>query len=87
MLLDAARILLADAMPTIQRRGITLIGLTFTNLFSDDAVQLALPFQGPASSAIDATLDGLRDRFGSSGVTRAVLLGRPEGLRVPLLPD
>ena len=87
MLLDAARILLAEALPLIERRGITLIGLTFTNLFSDDAVQLALPFQGPASSAIDATLDGLRDRFGSSGVTRAVLLGRPEGLRVPLLPD
>jgi DNA polymerase-4 len=87
MLLDAARILLAEAMPLIEERGITLIGLTFSNLFSDGAVQLALPFHGPASSAIDATLDGLRDRFGSFGVTRAVLLGRPEGLRVPLLPD
>jgi DNA polymerase-4 len=87
MLLDAARILLADAMPLIEQRGITLIGLSFTNLFADDAVQLALPFHGVASSAIDATLDGLHDRFGSSGVTRAVLLGRPEGLRVPLLPD
>ena len=87
MLLDAARILLADAMPLIEQRGITLIGLSFTNLFADDAVQLALPFHGPPSSAIDATLDGLHDRFGSSGVTRAVLLGRPEGLRVPLLPD
>jgi DNA polymerase-4 len=84
-LLDAARVLLADAIPTIEQRGITLIGLTFTNLFSDDAVQLALPFYGPAS--IDATLDDLHERFGSSGVTRAVLLGRPEGLRVPLLPD
>jgi len=87
MLLDAARILLADAMPLIEQRGITLIGLTFTNLFADDAVQLALPFLGPSRSAIDATLDGLHDRFGSSGVTRAVLLGRPDGLRVPLLPD
>jgi DNA polymerase IV len=86
-LLDAARILLAEAMPVIEQRGITLIGLTFSNLFSDDAVQLALPFQGPASSAIDAALDGLHERFGSHGVTRAVLLGRPEGLRVPLLPD
>ena len=87
MLLDAARILLAEAMPLFERRGITLIGLTFTNLFADDAVQLALPFHGSASSGIDATLDSLHDRFGSSGVTRAVLLGRPEGLRVPLLPD
>jgi DNA polymerase-4 len=86
-LLDTARILLSDAMPVIEQRGITLIGLTFTNLFSDDAIQLALPFHRPSSSAIDATLDGLHERFGSQGVTRAVLLGRPEGLRVPLLPD
>jgi DNA polymerase-4 len=86
-LLDAARVLLSEAMPVIEQRGITLIGLTFTNLFSDDAVQLALPFHGPAPSAIDATLDGLHERFGSHGVTRAVLLGRPEGLPVPLLPD
>jgi len=87
MLLDAARILLADAMPLIEDRGITLIGLSFTNLFADDAVQLALPFRGQASSAIDATADGLHERFGSSRIRRAVLLGRPEGLRVPLLPD
>jgi DNA polymerase-4 len=86
-LLDAARVLLAESIPTIEQRGITLIGLTFTNLFSDDAVQLALPFQGSPPSAIDATLDNLHERFGSSGVTRAVLLGRAEGLRVPLLPD
>ena len=87
MLLDAARILLADAMPTIQRRGITLIGLTFTNLFSDDAVQLALPLNGSSTSAIDATIDGLRDRFGSSSVTRAVLLGRGEGIHWPELDE
>ena len=66
---------------------ITLIGLTFTNLSRDDAVQLALPFDGCPSSAIDATLDRLHDRFGSSAVKRGVLLGRSEGLRVPLLPD
>jgi DNA polymerase-4 len=86
-LLDAARILLTDAEPMIERRGITLIGLTFTNLFSDDAVQLALPFEGAAPWAIDATLDDVHERFGSSAITRGVLLGRPEGLRVPLLPD
>ena len=72
----------------IRERGITLIGLTFTNLSRDDAVQLALPLDGVASSsAIDETLDRLHDRFGSSVVTRGVLLGRAEGLRVPLLPD
>ena len=85
--MDAARILLTDALPEIQRRGITLIGLTFSNLFGDDTVQLALPFDGVSSSAIDTTLDRVHERFGSSAVTRGALLGRPEGLRVPLLPD
>jgi DNA polymerase-4 len=46
-----------------------------------------LPFDGWLGSSIDATLDTVRDRFGSSAITRGVLLGRPEGLRVPLLPD
>ena len=54
---------------------------------SDDAIQLALPFDGASSHAIDTTVDSLRDRFGSSAVTRGVLLGRREGLQVPLLPD
>ena len=86
-LLEAGRILLGDALPDIARRGITLIGITFSNLFADDAVQLALPFDGVPSSAVDTALDSLRERFGSSAVTRGVLLGRSEGIRVPLLPD
>jgi DNA polymerase-4 len=86
-LLAVGRSLLADALPEIRRRGITLIGITFGNLFGDDAVQLALPFDDLPASAVDTTLDSLRDRFGSSAVKRAVLLGRHEGLRVPLLPD
>jgi len=86
-LLAAGRILLGVAMSEIQRRGITLIGITFSNLFNDDAIQLALPFDGAPAWAIDATLDHVRERFGSSVVTRGVLLGRHEGLRVPLLPD
>jgi DNA polymerase-4 len=86
-LLTTARLLLVDAMPEIERRGITLIGVTFSNLFHDDAVQLALPFDGAGSGAIDTTVDGLIDRFGSGAVTRAALLGRREGLHVPLLPD
>ena len=86
-LLYAGRTLLVTALPEIARRGITLIGITFGNLFSDDAVQLALPFHGETSAAIDTTLDRLHDRFGSSAVTRGVLLGRHQGLQVPLLPD
>jgi DNA polymerase IV len=86
-LLAAGRLLLVDAEPMIRRRGITLIGITFSNLFRDDAVQLALPFDAWRAPAIDAAMDGLRDRFGSSAVTRAVLLGRRDGLSPPLLPD
>jgi DNA polymerase-4 len=86
-LLTAGRVLLGDAMPMIERRGITLIGIAFTNLFGDDAVQMALPFGAASSTAIDMTLDDVRERFGAKSVTRGVLLGRREGLQVPLLPD
>jgi DNA polymerase IV len=86
-LLAAERALLAAALPMIRDRGITLIGVSFTNLHDDGAIQLALPLDGRLGSSIDATLDSVRDRFGSSAITRGVLLGRREGLRVPLLPD
>ena len=86
-LLTAGRVLLEHALPTIERRGLTLIGITFSNLSGDDAVQMALPFDGGSSTAIDSTLDGIHERFGSGAVTRGVLLGRRAGLQVPLLPD
>ena len=86
-MLAAARALLAAALPMIRDQGITLIGVSFTNLHDDGAIQLALPFDGFLGSSLDATLDSVRDRFGSSAITRGVLLGRHEGLRVPLLPD
>jgi len=85
-ILAVARALLAAAMPTIRDQGITLIGVSFTNLHDDGAIQLALPFGGSIGS-IDVTVDAVRDRFGSSAITRAVLIGRHQGLRVPLLPD
>ncbi|MGZ5319348.1 MAG: DNA polymerase IV [Actinomycetota bacterium] len=86
-MLAAARTLLAAALPMIRDRGITLIGVSFTNLHDDGAIQLALPFDGSHGPSLDATLDTVRNRFGSSAVTRGVLLGRHEGLRVPLPPD
>jgi DNA polymerase-4 len=86
-LLTAGRVLLHDALPIIEERGITLIGITFTNLSNDDAVQLVLPFAKGPPAAMDTTLDSLRERFGSKSVTRGILLGRREGLQVPLLPD
>jgi DNA polymerase-4 len=84
-ILVTARELLADAMPLIDRQGITLLGLTLGNLVNDDAVQLALPLD--RRRAIDSTIDDVRDRFGTAAITRAVLLGRSEGFSPPLLPD
>jgi DNA polymerase IV len=86
-ILATARGLLAAASPMIRRQGLTLIGVALANLHDDDAVQLALPFDRDRAGALDATLDDLRDRFGSAVVTRAVLLGRDQGEPVPLLPD
>ena len=86
-ILDAVRTLHTTALPMIERRGLTLVGIAIGNLDRDDAVQLALPFDRRTGGALDAALDQLRDRFGSSAITRATLLGRDTGLSVPLLPD
>ena len=85
--LRAARELLEVAMPLIEQRGITLVGISVGNLDDDRAVQLTLPFARASGGALDAALDDLRERFGSAAVTRAVLLGRDPGLTVPMLPD
>jgi DNA polymerase-4 len=86
-ILATARELLAASVPLIESRGITLLGVTLGNLDDGRAIQLALPLDRARPGALDAALDDIRDRFGSAAVTRAVLLGRDQGLTVPLLPD
>jgi DNA polymerase IV len=86
-ILATARILLREATPMIQRQGITLVGVSLTNLCNDGAIQLALPFDRHQLDALDTALDSLRDRFGTAAITRAVHLGRNQGLEVPQLPD
>jgi len=86
-ILATARDLMATATPLIQSQGLTLLGVSLSNLQDDGAIQLALPFDGAREMALDAALDDIRDRFGSTAITRAVLLGRDQGLTVPLLPD
>ena len=86
-ILATARGLLAAAMPTIERRGLTLVGIALSNLDDADAVQPPLPFEPARANALDVVLDDVRDRFGSAAITRAVLLGRDQGLSMPLLPD
>ena len=85
-ILDAARTLLASARPLIERRGITLVGLSLTNLESADRVQLCL-MDDWRPEALDAALDEVRDRYGSRSITRGVLVGRDPGIAMPLLPD
>jgi len=85
-ILDTARGLLAVAMPMIELRGITLVGIAVANLDDGRSLQLVLPLGGH-SDALDAALDEVRRRFGSAAIVRAVLLGRGQGLTMPLLPD
>jgi DNA polymerase-4 len=84
--LITARGILAASMPTIERRGLTLLGVTVANL-QPAPPQLTLPVQCPDEAALDAVLDHLRDRFGSKAVTRATLVGRGSRFSPSLLPQ
>jgi DNA polymerase-4 len=74
-------------MPLIVQSGITLVGVSLSNLTDSAAVQLELPFEAYDGTTLDAAVDVIRDRYGTAAITRAVLLGRDPGLTVPLLPD
>lgn len=88
---EAALALLRDARSLIADRGITLVGVTVSNIERSGAEQLELQFDapqdGPSASALDVALDGVHDKFGKTALTRGVLLGRNTGMSVPLLPD
>ena len=85
-ILSAARTLLAASVPLIRKRGITLVGISLTNLEDTDPLQLTLT-EDWRPHALDAALDRVKDRYGSSAITRAVLLGRDQGISMPLLAD
>jgi DNA polymerase-4 len=91
-ILSTVRGLVAAAMPMISERGLTLVGIAVGNLDDRESLQLELPFDERSldrggGRALDVALDGVRDRFGSAAVTRAVLLGRDQGMSMPVLPD
>jgi DNA polymerase-4 len=88
-ILRALRGLLAAAMPLIERDGLTMLGITVSNLENDDAFQLALPWErrGLRAANVDQVVDQVRERFGTDALKRASQLGRDDGLAVPLLPD
>ena len=74
------------ALPLIESRGITLVGISLTNLEDADRIQLTLTDDW-RPDALDAAVDEARDRFGSQAITRAVLVGRDPGVVMPVLPD
>ncbi|MGE3141563.1 MAG: hypothetical protein AB7O53_19105, partial [Thermoleophilia bacterium] len=80
--------LLEDAGPVVAARGLTLLGITVSNLDDEHADgQLTLPIDEPASDALDKALDAVRDRFGPTAVTRASVAGRDPGLAAWLPPE
>ena len=86
-ILETARSLLSESLPVIEHRGLTLVGISVANLDDADTLQLRLPFDVRENDALDAVLDLVRERYGSSAITRAVLLGRSPGISMPMLPD
>ncbi|HEY8302515.1 MAG TPA: DNA polymerase IV [Jatrophihabitans sp.] len=87
-ILATVRSLLAIATPMITTRGCTLVGISLANLAdADDPFQPELPFAVRDPTRVDRAMDGVRERFGTAAITRAVLLGKEQGMTVPMLPD
>jgi DNA polymerase-4 len=87
VILATAMELLTAAVSQIERRGLTLIGVALGNLENDLPLQLPLPFDRRRAVDLDAAVDRVRDRYGTTAITRAALLGQDEGISVPMLPD
>jgi DNA polymerase-4 len=85
--LGTARGLLAGVAPLIRDGGLTLLGISLTNLDDADALQLELPYAVREVGLLDTALDGIREKFGKTAVQRAVLLGKDPGWVPPMLPD
>jgi DNA polymerase IV len=86
-ILGVARSLMAEARPLIDEKGLTLVGIAVGNLNNGDYVQLELPLDAHSGGELDEAMDAVRNRFGTSALTRGVLLGKDPGITVPMLPD
>ena len=52
----------------IDRRGITLLGITVANLCTE--AQLELPLEPQVNPALDLAIDEIRERFGNDAIRR-----------------
>jgi DNA polymerase-4 len=86
VVLGTALALLHRERDLVAARGLTLVGLTLSQLVDRCHEQFVLPL-APDRDPLDAALDGLRARFGSAAVVRGSLVGRDTGWEAPLLPD
>ncbi len=84
-ILEMAEALLAENCALMEERGVTLVGLSLSNLANAGVGQLDLAVD--RRRGLDAALDTVRDRYGAAAITRAVLLGRNTGYEMPVLPD
>ncbi len=83
-ILFVARALLKAVRPLVESRGVTLLGITISGIERDSG-QLSLPLYGHDGAALDATLDEVRERFGTAAITRATLLGTTDPGLAPFL--
>ena len=87
VLLTVAQGLLSAALPEIAQRGITLLGVSLSQLRGADDLQPELPIDWGEGARLDDVLDAVRDRFGATSVARAAQLGHDPGWSTPLLPE
>jgi nucleotidyltransferase/DNA polymerase involved in DNA repair len=86
-ILAVARDLLDETRPLIDRRGLTLLGLTVSSLDDGGPVQLVLPLDGDRHRALDQATDRVRERFGTTSLRRASLRVEERGVAPWLMPD
>jgi len=60
--------------------------VTVASLERDAGLQLTLPLDGYDAAALDAALDGVRERFGADAITRATLVNDDRALQPWLMP-
>ena len=80
--IGVVRRLLADARPEIDRRGLTLLGLTLSNLDGEDTGQLALPLDDGSPRARGHARPGLRALRQGQDDPRAAARPGPRRARV-----